>query len=397
MSIQASHHRRRCIVPSPSHRTSRLPDPADLRTTTPHMQPFPSPSDLTVHSIPGTAALSTPRRSSTSSIPRAHDMDQYHQHHHDGRRRSQSTTLQRIATRLRRLTRTSDVPAVLEEDWSVFGEAMAHEVVQPQPQPHQTRTPSPSSPSGVVHTSHTVMPTTPVGEASYTSARRTQSPVSDAHIEDYLLPPVEEREVEVGERRREMMEGEQDEEERSCLDTGLLASHSHVDSDTESTSLMSQTRKDVGQQQDQSLRGGGKGRSLWCKWLWHLPTLPTIYRNILKCILAYFLGSLFTYYPPLSRFIVGLTQDRHILRHGTRFRVLHLPRDYVHLLGAGAARWMGMARGRACAHLDWCWNVDGCVVQTLDSKADVQPGSDTTILCVFPAFLLIPDDRACSG
>jgi hypothetical protein len=105
------------------------------------------------------------------------------------------------------------------------------------------------------------------------------------------------------------MEGEQDEEERSCLDTGFLASHSHVDSDTESTHLVSPTRKDVGQQQDQSLRGGGEGRSLWCKWLWHLPTLPTIYRNILKCSLAYFLGSLFTYYLPLSRFIAELTQD----------------------------------------------------------------------------------------
>jgi len=42
---------------------------------------------------------------------------------------------------------------------------------------------------------------------------------------------------------------------------------------------------------------------------WRLPTLPILYRNILKCSLAYFLGSLFTYYPPLSRFISELTQD----------------------------------------------------------------------------------------
>jgi len=131
------------------------------------------------------------------------------------------------------------------------------------------------------------------------SIQLTQSPLSDARLEDYYVPTFEEREG-----------GDDDnEEERSSSDTGLLASHSHVDSDTtDSTSLGSPKDAD---QHDHSLRGGGgrKGRSWWKDPSSRLPTLPTLYRNILKCSLAYFLGSLFTYYSPLSRFISELTQD----------------------------------------------------------------------------------------
>jgi hypothetical protein len=202
----------------------------------------------------------------------------HHQHYH-GHGPSRPTTLQRVATGFRRLTSTSIIPAVSEEDWSVFGEAMAHyEGVQPQPQPQLSASP------GAVPTSHVLAP----------------SPASDGHLEDFF-PSVEGG---AGEVRA----GEQDDEEgRSSLDTGLLASshsHSHVNSllDTESTSLVSPKDSDTDPDQ-QGLRGG-KGRSSW-----HLPKLPTLYRNILKCSIAYFLGSLFTYYPPLSRFISDLTQD----------------------------------------------------------------------------------------
>jgi hypothetical protein len=216
-------------------------------------------------------------------------MDHHHHHHQPGHSQGHSrpTTLQRVATGFRRLTRSSDVRAVSEDDWSVFGEAMAHEGVQPQSQPQLP--PPPPSPPSVVPTSHVLVST----------------PVSDALIEDFIPS------IEGG--AREVREGEQDEEEgRSSLDTGLLASsshsHSHVgSSDTESTSLVSPEDTD---QQGQSLRGGkGKGQPSWWKRLSHLPTLPSLYRNILKCSLAYFLGSLFTYYAPLSRFISELTQD----------------------------------------------------------------------------------------
>ena len=67
----------------------------------------------------------------------------------------------------------------------------------------------------------------------------------------------------------------------------------------------------------------------------------------------------------------------YLLRHGARFRILHLPWEHVYVLGTRAARGMGVARGCARAHLDWRWNVDGRVVQTLDSKADVQSRSDS--------------------
>ena len=273
-------------VTVPTIGTSLFSDTSDLRTTTtPHMNRIPSPSHE--HSGPGTAALSTPRRSTSLSIPRVQDMDHHHHHHHQhqhqhGQGRSRPTTLQRVATRFRSLTRSSDVPVASEEDWTVFGEAMAHEV-QPQPP-----LPPPSPP-----------PVVPVDEACRTSSiQRTQSPASDGHLEDFA-PSVEERELEVSEE-------EQDEEGSSSLDTGLLGSHSHVDSsDTESTSL--------GSPKDTHQRGqsphGGKARSSWWKRLLHLPTLPSLYRNILKCSLAYLLGSLFTYYSPLSRFISDLTQE----------------------------------------------------------------------------------------
>ena len=269
------------ISSSPSRRTSPLL--SDMAAI-PHISRFPSPSHpRSVRSVSGSAALSTPRLSPSSSVPRAHDMDHHH-HHSQGRERS--TTLQRVATGFRRLTRTSDVPAFSEDDWSVFGEAMAHEVVQPQPQPPPPPLPVPTLLSAPVD-----------DEACYASIRQTQSPVSDANLEDFI-PSVEERRA-----RRELGDGEQDEEGSSSLDTGLLASRSHVESsDTESTSLASPEDTN---QWGQSPHGG---KSWWMR-LTHLPTLPTLYRNILKCSVAYFLGSLFTYYAPLSRFISELTQD----------------------------------------------------------------------------------------
>ncbi|KAI0745606.1 Fusaric acid resistance protein-like-domain-containing protein [Earliella scabrosa] len=47
------------------------------------------------------------------------------------------------------------------------------------------------------------------------------------------------------------------------------------------------------------------------KWysLPQLPTLTTVQRNILKCCIAYFIGSLFTFSPYLSAFIADITSD----------------------------------------------------------------------------------------
>jgi hypothetical protein len=87
----------------------------------------------------------------------------------------------------------------------------------------------------------------------------------------------------------------------SSLERGL-----YPPSDTELPSSISSSGDIDPKDQDRKL---GRGSGRWWRRLAHLPTPSTLHCNILKCSLAYFLGSLFTYYPPLSRFISDLTQD----------------------------------------------------------------------------------------
>jgi hypothetical protein len=173
----------------------------------------------------------------------------------------------------------------------VFGEAMTHEGAQPPP-------PLPSPPlssssgaqrsevgaDGAVPAVHVLVPT-PVGDTY--DIRQTQSPVSD----DYLPLEVEDEEGAEGNRY----------DGASSLERGL-----YPPSDTELPPSISSSMDTDPKDQDRKL---GRSRERWWQWPSHLPTLPTLYRNILKCSLAYFLGSLFTYYAPLSRFISELTQD----------------------------------------------------------------------------------------
>ena len=42
---------------------------------------------------------------------------------------------------------------------------------------------------------------------------------------------------------------------------------------------------------------------------WRMPEIPILYRNILKCAVAYFLGSLWTYVTPLSLMIGSITSE----------------------------------------------------------------------------------------
>lgn len=133
-----------------------------------------------------------------------------------------------------------------------------------------------------------------MGEAGFSySVHQTQSPVFDPHLEHHFAPPE-------GEEQGEEEDEEHFYEGGSSSDAGLHAAHF---SDTEPTAASSSHE---GSQQGLKL-DERSGR--WWQRLVRLPTLPTLYRNILKCSLAYFLGSLFTYYLPLSRFISKLTQD----------------------------------------------------------------------------------------
>ncbi|KAH9170931.1 hypothetical protein EDB89DRAFT_2071384 [Lactarius sanguifluus] len=174
--------------------------------------------------------------------------------HHPHRRTSRPSTLHRVASGIRRLTSSPDPT---DDDWTVFGEAMAHDSAPP-----------------IIIITTCPRPTLALPAQSCMAARR------------------EEEEEEEWERRRS---------DGGCSSsTGRHAMHMNVDSDTEppSASLKDTIR-------DDSKSAGGAGRGL----LSRVPALPTLYRNILKCSLAYFLGSLFTYYAPLSRLIVELTQD----------------------------------------------------------------------------------------
>jgi hypothetical protein len=207
---------------------------------------------------------------------------------------SQPSALQRVASGIRRLTHRSLTPTSRgeggeEEDWSVFGEAMSHEGAQPPPAS------SPLSSSygtqrsevgadGAIPAVHVLVPT-PVGDTC--DIRRTQSPVSD-----HYFP----------------LEGEDEERaEGNHYDGGSSLERAlHPPSDTELPCSISSSRDTDPKDQDRKV---GRGRGRWWQRPSHLPTLPTLYRNILKCSLAYLLGSLFTYYAPLSRFISELTQD----------------------------------------------------------------------------------------
>jgi hypothetical protein len=167
-------------------------------------------------------------------------------HHNPHRRESRASTLSRVTSSIRRLAFSPDTP----DDWTVFGQVMAHEA-------------APSTPARAIP-----IPVPGAGETGDTS-HWAHSPVSEFfHHEGQVV---------------------EEEAERPVSDDG------NVDSDTEPL-------KDIIREEDTKPAVGAGLLS-------RVPTLPTLYRNILKCSLAYFLGSLFTYYTPLSRLIVELTQD----------------------------------------------------------------------------------------
>ena len=153
------------------------------------------------------------------------------------------STLRRVTSGIRRLAFSQGgVEEGSPDDWTVFGEAMAHEV-QPSSARNESSMPAPSIGTGE-------------------SVHLTYSPVSELRPELLTEEP----------------------EEEVVLDDVSTTGHD--------------TAKD-------SIRESKSTRGL----LGRVPVLPTLYRNILKCSLAYLIGSLFTYYTPLSRFIVELTQD----------------------------------------------------------------------------------------
>lgn len=79
---------------------------------------------------------------------------------------------------------------------------------------------------------------------------------------------------------------------------GGMTAHASTDynSDTSATSSSSQHSPEV------------KSTPCWYSTQ-RLPTLSTLHRNIIKCVIAYFIASLFTFSPYLSSFISDITSD----------------------------------------------------------------------------------------
>ncbi|KAI0267057.1 hypothetical protein BC834DRAFT_872327 [Gloeopeniophorella convolvens] len=174
---------------------------------------------------------------------------------------SRTTTFQRVASELRRLTHAPD-----GQEWSVFSEVMAHEGTTPSR--------AWGSEAGSIPSLSTRL-----NRTTYLDGSPTHSPVSDPHLEEHFPSHGDESMSESG------------------SDTGRYGINENSDTEPPPTSPAATIK--------QAPRYVSKTQSLMSR----LPTLPTLYRNILKCSLAYFLGSLFTYYGPLSRFISELTQD----------------------------------------------------------------------------------------
>jgi hypothetical protein len=65
--------------------------------------------------------------------------------------------------------------------------------------------------------------------------------------------------------------------------------------------------EDSGSTHSQTSDSGTSSRSRWK--LPELPTIPVLWRNILKCAVAYFIASLFTFSPYLSRWITDVTSS----------------------------------------------------------------------------------------
>jgi len=307
------------LEPDPSSSLHRGPmhrhaDP-DSR---PQSHRLPSPSPARSHAPSDLRRMTHPRRWPSSSrssvvIPAPAGADA--EHHEHPQQRERHAALQRVASGIRRLTRpTTAETAALERDWSVFEEVMVHDGIQPaassssHSRAHAQRPDDDDDdgdgPDVLAPAVHVTVPTPAASsEAGYaTFSRLTQSPVSVAHTDDYFVHMEAEEEQGEGEGWRYRYR-----DRESSLDTGRQRASRSRGRESVDTDPLSSLASANGADQENHKTSGGKERRWWP--LLRPPTLPTLYRNILKCSLAYFLGSLFTYYPPLSRFISELTQD----------------------------------------------------------------------------------------
>ncbi|EMD33734.1 hypothetical protein CERSUDRAFT_87077 [Gelatoporia subvermispora B] len=179
------------------------------------------------------------------------------------------TKLNEMASNLVHLTQRKPRTGAREREWSVFGQLMDDEE---RPRVARTggtlhggrrRQNGASRPSDT-HTSHQTRPSF-VGDEPLPESQAS-SPVTDRHMES------------------------------------IIPSSYDVDSPSERSSS-----SDESEDRDRRTPQGSPNKLPSGPSFLRLPTLPVVWRNILKCSVAYFIGSLFTFSPYLSGFIAGVT------------------------------------------------------------------------------------------
>lgn len=101
----------------------------------------------------------------------------------------------------------------------------------------------------------------------------------------------------------------------SVMEDGEIIGHSPVETRPASASQGDVFEDDVDYDSDSSDTSVASRRSTRVEFLpaWyspqHIPTLSNLHRSIFKCVLAYFIASLFTFTPYLASFISDITSD----------------------------------------------------------------------------------------
>lgn len=174
------------------------------------------------------------------------------------RRRANTTSSNRTPTGT---LRRSGAQTPREHEWSLFGQLMENE--------GQLRTPS----SAQKRTSRRIVPS----RSAITSGNRTSDDpfLTASRVQS---PVVEEEDVSHTFASYQVPESSDEDEDETSSQTNSDAS-SESSYDSESTMQHVKSRWEA------------------------IPTIPLLYRNILKCAIAYFIASLFTYNPFLSQLI----------------------------------------------------------------------------------------------
>lgn len=197
--------------------------------------------------------------------------------------RSSGSITARMSSGLKQLTQHHPHHQTSNHEWSLFEQMMEIEG---------------QLPSGPPRTSQ-VASTSPNLARGWRS-RGSASNVRSGGLADVLQSPLEETHAE--DVFREAYNGGSSSETQSQEDLPTHDYDSAYDSDTSASS-----QRTVGPPGNGDAgAGGGNASRRWFS-LTNIPTLTLLQRNVLKCAIAYFIASLFTFSPTLSNFIGDLT------------------------------------------------------------------------------------------